>query len=282
MFSRLSITAPRMKGILKRLHLDRSTAVLVLAAIGTGLASCAHNKQFVAKDVTLETIHVQLPAGNADIDIYWPDTDEPAPVVIITHGFMRVRQNMAGWGKHLVKAGFVAVIPDLPAWSDHARNSRFITELQAFFVDHEAWKQRIDPTRLGLMGFSAGGLSSLLSAADSPNLALWVGLDPVDVDGMGARAAAMIQVRTIVLTAEPSACNAHGNARDIIAALPNPEHSSVAGAVHVDAEWPTSWIGEFICGCSTEEKRGEFNRLATNALRETLMVPSMSGIQWEH
>jgi len=225
--------------------------------------------------VTLETIRVQLPAGNADIDMYWPDSAEPAPIVIIAHGFMRHRQNMAGWGNHLAKEGFIAVVPDLPAWSGHARNGRFITELQAYLVDNDAWKQRIDLKRLGLMGFSAGGLSSLLSAADSPDVALWIGLDPVDVDGIGAKAAAMIQARTIMLTAEPSACNAHGNVRNIVAALPNPEHLSIAGAVHVDAEWPTSWMAEFVCGRSTEEKRGEFSKLATKALRETL--PPTSG-----
>jgi len=80
--------------------------------------------------------------------------------------------------------------------------------------------------------------------ADSPSLAIWIGLDPVDRDGIGAKAAPRIRSRTVVLTAEPSSCNAHGNARGIVAALPRPEHFSVPGAVHVDAEWPTGWMAE--------------------------------------
>jgi hypothetical protein len=79
-----------------------------------------------------------------------------------------------------------------------------------------------------------------------------------------------------VLTAEPSACNGRGSARDIIAALPHCEHFSVAGAVHVDAEWPTDWMAEAVCGRSKEERRGEFQRRATAALREALAISPAS------
>ncbi len=139
--------------------------------------------------------------------------------------------------------------------------------------------QRIDPFRVGLMGFSAGGLASLLSAADNPDLSIWVGLDPVDWKGTGAKAASQVKCRAIVLTAEPSACNSHGNARDIIAALPHCEHFSIAGAVHVDAEWPTDWMAEAVCGRSTEERRSEFRQRATAALRDALTKPPAAGSQ---
>jgi hypothetical protein len=169
--------------------------------------------------------------------------------------------------------------PDLPTRSDHARNGRFISDLQAYFTDGEVWKKRIDPTRRGLLGFSAGGLATLLSAADSPSVAIWVGLDPVDRRGLGAAVARSVQARAVVITADPSACNAYGNALDIVAALSRPEHFSIPGAVHVDAEWPTSWIAELICGRSTAERRDEFRRRATKALRETLQVPPLRGIR---
>jgi hypothetical protein len=63
----------------------------------------------------------------------------------------------------------------------------------------------------------------------------------------------MVQAHAVVLTADPSACNAHGNALDIVAALPSPEHIPVPGAVHVDAEWPTS--GRRACLRSLHEGR---------------------------
>jgi dienelactone hydrolase len=212
------------------------------------------------------------------VDIYWPDAAAPAPLVIVAHGFSRQRHNMSGWGEHLAKEGFVAAVPDLPAWSDQIRNGRFITELRTYLCAGAPFRRRIDPSRVGLMGFSAGGLASLLSAADDPGLAILVGLDPVDRDGIGAKAAPLVSCRTVVLTAEPSACNAQGNARGIIAALPGGEHYSIAGAAHVDAEWPTDWLAQAVCGRSTDEKRSEFRRRATTALREALALPAGDGI----
>ena len=220
-----------------------------------------------------ETIRVKLSAGAADVDIYWPDTAASAPLVIVAHGFFRRRHNMSGWGQHLAKQGLVAAVPDLPARSDHVRNGHFISDLRAYLCAGESWVQRIDPSRVGLLGFSAGGLANLLSAADNPGLVIWIGLDPVDWNGIGAKAAPLVKCHAVVLTAEPSACNSHGNARSIIAALPRCEHFSVAGAVHVDAEWPTDRIAEAICGRSTDEKRSEFRRRATAALRQALAMP---------
>ena len=56
----------------------------------------------------------------------------------------------------------------------------------------------------------------------------------------------------------------------MIAALPRSEHFRVAGAVHVDAEWPMSWMAEAVCGRSTDDRRSEFRRRATAALHEAL------------
>jgi dienelactone hydrolase len=227
----------------------------------------------------METINVKLLAGASDVDLYWPATTVPAPLVIVVHGFFRRRHNMSGWGQHLVKEGFVVAVPDMPTRSNHIRNGRFITDLRAYFCSGDSWRQRIDRARVGLMGFSAGGLDTLLSAADHPGPIIWVGLDPVDWKGAGTKAAPSIACRAVVLTAEPSACNAHGNASSIIAAMPHCEHFRVAGAVHVDAEWPTDWKAEAVCGRSTDEKRSEFRRRASAALQEALTTHATTGTQ---
>ena len=229
-----------------------------------------------AADVTLQTVSLQLPAGAAEVDVYGPGSTTKAPLVIVAHGFSRSRQNMAGWGRHLAGAGFVTVVPDLPAWSDHARNGLFLSQLREHLLSDPAWQARIDPARVGLLGFSAGALASLLAAADSPGLAIWVGLDPVDHDGLGVRAATSLQLPAVVLTAEPSACNAQGNARDIVAALPRGEHFHIAGAVHVDGEWPSSWLAERLCGRSTEEMRRAFQERATQALKDAFASPAVN------
>lgn len=204
------------------------------------------------------------------MDLYWPEAAAPTPLVIVAHGFARSRRNMAGWGEHLAAQGIAAAVPDLPAWSNHPRNGRFISQLKAALCSEQTTRQRIDDKRVGFLGFSAGGLASLLSAANNPTAAIWVGLDPVDWKVAGTRAAPAVECRALVLTAEPSACNSHGNASNIIAALPHCEHIHIPGAVHVDAEWPTDWLAELTCGRSSPTPRSEFRQRATEALRESL------------
>ena len=257
-------------------HADMTKAI-VFGLLAVLLVSCSSVNPNASTKVTFETIRVQLPAGSADVDVYWPSAAEPAPMLIVAHGFLRNRRNMSGWGQHLAEEGFVVLVPDLPTRSDHVRNGRFISELRAYSPGDASWEKRIDPARVGLLGFSAGGLSSLLSAAYSPGIAIWVGLDPVDRDGLGVQAASMVRSRAVVITAEPSTCNAHGNAREIIAALPRHEHFRVAGAVHGDAEWPTSFFAELVGGRSTEERRGQFQVLATKALKEAFAFTSGTG-----
>jgi dienelactone hydrolase len=217
-----------------------------------------------------KTYRVQLPAGASKVDLYLPESAAPAPLVIIAHGFMRRRHSMSGWGQRLAQAGLIAAAPDLPTRADHLRNARYLSELKAQLCQADPQRPAVDPLRVGLMGFSAGGLESLLAAATNPDLAIWVGLDPVDWKDAGTKAAPQVKCPAVVLTAEASACNAQGNARSIIAALPRCEHTRIPGAVHVDAEWPTDWMAEIVCGRSKEQQRSEFRRLATAALLAAL------------
>lgn len=227
--------------------------------------------QSITDRLAFETIRVSLPAGAADVDLYHLEMNNPVPLVIIAHGFPRHRHNMSGWGRHLAQEGFVAAVPELSAWVDHTRKSRFISDLIAYLCASDPWRQQIDSSRIGLMGFSAGGLATLLAAAENPQVAIWIGLDPADSRSIGVKASASIRCRTVVLAAEPSTWNTQGNAGDIVAALPRCEYFKVVGAVHVDAEWPTDWLAEAVCGRSTEEKRSEFRWRATKALIETLL-----------
>lgn len=232
--------------------------------------ACATISQADEPAKETETIRVALQEGSMRVDVYWPKVDGPAPLVVAAHGFSRRRQQMAGWGRHLSEQGFVVLVPDLPKRSDHVANGRFIAELVQYAASIDDWHPRVDANRVGLIGFSAGGLSTLLAAADNPVVLIWVGLDPVDRDGLGAAAAPKVPCRTVALLAEPSPWNAHGNASGIIAALMEPEEFKVEGSVHVDAEWPTTWLAERASGKSEEAKRAEFRDFATRALVETL------------
>jgi len=65
------------------------------------------------------------------------------------------------------------------------------------------------------------------------------------------------------------------------------DHCRVAGALHVDAECPTSWLAELVCGRSTEERRAEFQVRVTKALKEAFadsgapsVMPSSAVTAW--
>ena len=229
-------------------------------------AAVEHGSSATTADMRVEAIDVALPAGHVRADVYRPAMAGNRPLVVVAHGFSRSRKNMAGWGRHLAAEGFLTVVPSLPAWSDHERNGRAVRELIGWWLANRG--AEVDASRVAVVGFSAGGLATLLAAAADPRVALWIGLDPVDRGGKGAAAAPSLRARALVLRAEPSSCNAHGNAAGIVHALgDNVEVVSIAGATHTDPEWPTDWKARLVCGRDDEARRRRFVDGVTLALR---------------
>jgi len=175
---------------------------------------------------------------------------------------------MAGWGRHLAGEGYLVAVPDLPAWSDHARNGRAINDVVAWLVGNPPAAVEIDATRIGLVGFSAGGLATLLAAADNPRVVAWVGLDPVDRGGAGVAAVGRVGARPFIVTAEPSSCNGRGNAAAIAGAFGDRVTlTHVPGASHADAEWPTDWKARLFCGGTSDARHDLFVKYATESLK---------------
>ena len=134
------------------------------------------------------------------VDFYLPQGLNKAPVVVVAHGFSRSRRNMAGWGTLLASNGFIAAIPDLPAWADHDRNSQAVRELFNR-INSKAAVTEPEPTGTGaLMGYSMGGLCTLLAATNNAQVRCWVGLDPVDARQKGAEAAKELRIPCAALS----------------------------------------------------------------------------------
>ena len=170
-----------------------ATIVMIPGLLLAGCASQSplepHHPSVPSTQPSEVTLHVEVREGAFDCDLYLPAQGKPAPLVVVAHGFSRTKASMADWGRCLSGEGFAAAVPSLPAWSDHARNGRAIRELADWLQARPDLRDLIDTRRIGVMGFSAGGLTTLLAAANDPRAALWVGLDPVDRDGQGAAAA---------------------------------------------------------------------------------------------
>ena len=260
---------------------ERGVLMRVLIAVATGLliVGCASHATpegsqglRPANPPQVLTLHVDVREGAFDCDFYLPRVGRPAPLVVVAHGFSRSKASMADWGRRLSQEGFAAAVPTLPAWSDHARNGRAISELADWLPSRSDLKGVVDAERVGLVGFSAGGLATLLAAADNPRVRVWVGLDPVDRNGQGAAAAARLKCPSLILRAEPHACNAHGNAAGISHALTADNTCLlVIGATHTDAEWPTDGLAEWVCGKSSPQRRMVFAEYTTAALRAVLL-----------
>jgi dienelactone hydrolase len=232
--------------------------------------------------VTKRSATITLAGKAVKVDFYLPPGSGAAPVVIVAHGFTRNRKTMAGWGGLLAREGFIAVVPDLPTWADHPLNGRALAELLAVVIGGKLIPEPKPSGRAALVGFSAGGLSTLLAAAGNTNVACWVGLDPVGRGRLAERAAESLNFPCFVLRAEPAPWNAHGNAREIFAALPGPAFSLVVkNATHVDAEYPTSRAADWACGQSDPARREVFGRYLLASLRAGLLGEEASLRQLE-
>jgi pimeloyl-ACP methyl ester carboxylesterase len=215
----------------------------------------------------MATIDLTLTGRPVKADLYQP-ANPPAGMVVLAHGFLRSRHNMAGHAAALAAEGYAVVVPDLPYLTDSRDNGRALTELVAQ-IRSGAFAPAIE--RVVLIGFSAGGLSTLLAAA-SPGVAGYVGLDAIDrPGGVGLAAARQLQTPTILIRRPASFCNGYGIAEPWHDALPKlVEQKIIEGASHCDFEAPTDGWCEAFCG-STDAARQQAIREAIVAAVKRLL-----------
>jgi dienelactone hydrolase len=243
--------------------------VLLLCAVAAAAQPAPFN---------LDTEMVELGGHAVHVDVYAPGADPPSGLAIVAHGFMRSRGRHRDLGQALAVAGVTAVIPDLPYILNHWGNGEAIAELTHKLEAGALGLPPIEPSRIVLIGTSAGGLATVLAAAKLPGLAGWVGLDPVDGTGTGVHAASQLSSPAIVLLADPSSCNLYGSGRSIAHAVPTLLRSIVlGGASHCDFEGPTNKFCQRICGGSSSEMqafaREETVRAVVELLRESRAKP---------
>ena len=175
-------------------------------------------------------------------DLYTPDGVASPPVVLLAHGFMRSRAQMAGWAALWASWGVEVATPDLChesfSDSDPAQNAADLVALAA----------HLGSTAPVYAGHSAGGLAAVLAAALDPNAAGVVGLDAVDDNaGDGLAAAPTVSVPAYALLGEPSSCNSDENGAALWAAVPGAQALTVADADHCSFENPTDGLCTALC-----------------------------------
>jgi dienelactone hydrolase len=218
-------------------------AAAALAALGAATAQTA--------PAPGQTQVLALDGHRVTLDMY-PAAGPPRGAAILSHGFTRSRRTLAGHARALADAGVLALAPDLPCTFDFRCNARALAALVATLRAGGTFGAPLE--RVILVGFSAGGLSSLL-AADTPGVVGYVGLDPFDrtmpgeTEHLGLAAAGRLRTEALLLRASPSRCNADAVAAPWGSALPALWRDElVAGASHCDFESPTDRICQWACG----------------------------------
>lgn len=225
------------------------TAVMVLAAAASMVTVAAADSP---TEPSAEQTQVHALDGHrVTLDVF-PAAGALRGAAILSHGFTRSRRTLSGHAQALADAGVLALTPELPCTFDFRCNARALAALVGALRVGGTFGPPVQ--RVMLVGFSAGGLSSLL-AADTPGVVGFVGLDPFDrtmadeTEHLGLAAAARLRTEVMLLRAPPSRCNAHASAAPWATALPALWRDElIAGASHCDFESPTDWICRLACG----------------------------------
>lgn len=193
----------------------------------------------------------ELDGHRVTLDVY-PAAGPLRGAAILSHGFTRSRRTLAGHAQTLADVGVFTLTPDLPCTFDFHCNARALAALVGSLRAGGAFGAPVE--RVMLVGFSAGGLSSLL-AAHTPGVVGYVGLDPFDrtlpdeAERLGLAAATRLRTEALLLRAPPSRCNAEAVAAPWAGALPALWRDElIAGASHCDFESPTDWMCRLACG----------------------------------
>jgi dienelactone hydrolase len=179
------------------------------------VAACAHSQSPVDSAYT----EVFYPSGSLRIQayLYKPDGDGPFPVVIYNHGSRagRERRSMPFEyiGRLLTRAGYVVLVPerrgyggsDGPTWSEDVgndRGQRFIARLQEETDDVLAARDYLrtlpfaDTKRIGIMGWSLGGIVTMFAVSRSSAFAV-----AIDQAGAALTWDGSAQVRSALIAA---------------------------------------------------------------------------------
>ena len=191
--------------------LNKAGALAVAAALSAAATARAAD---YAADGPLTVTVSDLPAqtGINGGKLVVPDGPGPYPLLVTSHGASATADNQVGWAKHFATYGFVVVVPTFPGL-DHQANADAIGALVTKYADpatDSPARGKVDGSKIGLEGHSAGGLATAVAAAALQPTAV-VLFDPVDASNLGQPAMAKIASPLLEIFADPSGCNANSN-----------------------------------------------------------------------
>ncbi len=163
---------------------------------GSTLANLPDLSQPGAYDFKRQTLMVTNPAlrqtssglsVNYDfpVDVYLPQAlNQPAPIIIMSHGFGATKENFVFIAEHLASYGFVVLVPDHIGSDLSYRHtylegrlntllspiefinrpqeiSFLIDRLEQLVASEPQWAKLLNPDQIGVLGYSLGGTTAL-------------------------------------------------------------------------------------------------------------------------
>jgi len=188
---------------------------------------------------TFATAQLTVPPGNGFGGgyIYYP-TDTSLGTwgaVAIVPGYSALFANEEAWmGPWLASFGFVVIGVETTTRNDgaDARATELLAALD-YLTRQSAVRDRVDPTRLAVMGHSAGGAGTILASERRPSLKAAVGLAP---GTPGSLSMATDQVPTMVIGGQSDPTVTPSYLDNLYATLPATTQSDfvqIAGADHL-------------------------------------------------
>jgi hypothetical protein len=175
-------------------------------------------------------------------EIYRPSSTRTETMVFLAHGFMRDMASMRGWAAHWSSHGVPVTVMSLcnSSWfaGHHDRNA----------VDMKALAHLLHEGPALYAGFSAGGLAAYLAAVSDARTTAYLGLDPVDSSGLAQGATATLTYPSLLLVAEPSACNAENNMLESLSGVQGYSALRLRNTTHCHYENPYDPLCESVCG----------------------------------
>lgn len=258
---------------------NRLLALTVFAAVAV-VPSIAAAESY-EKAGPAKTKSAAFTSGAVKGQIAYPtDGAGPFPVIVLGHGFSAAPDNQIGWGLHFASYGFVAIAPELCSGllcaPDPAAAPQIVSTSIAYLDSAQSpVKGKVDVTKLGLEGHSAGGQALAVVAAQIKPTAV-VLFDPVAGMGMsgdsvepGKTAVAGICSPLMTIFAESQAgansCNKNGNWKPFGLSSTGPRIGAIVkGSTHCDGENNARALCGFTCGGAADPTRqGRYAHYAT-------------------
>lgn len=136
---------------------------------------------------------LEIPRGKEPIaaDLYIPADGDKRAAILLTHGVIETGKGdprLVRFARSLARSGFVVLVPDLKGMKSFRILMSDVDDIVYSFRYLASLKEKVDATKMGLMGFSYAAGPTFLAAAD-PSIAREVKFvvsfggyyDPIDV-----------------------------------------------------------------------------------------------------